>query len=98
MIVIDYSKKPNDCGNARNLCWFGIEGGKINYFKRGGWLLRGKGIEDYWTWINEFVAIRMSDGAIVSGDFEKTIIATDQAALDDFFNHFQYSEWDYDDI
>ncbi len=96
MIVIDYSKIENENGGARTILNGECDDGMVE-IKRGTWTLQAKVISDWYSWANYFVAIS-EDYGIVAGDFEETVIASSEAALDDFLKHFPYEEWDYADI
>lgn len=63
-----------------------------------GWLIHTEIQEDYYEWINEFCAIRLSDRAAVWGDFEDKVFASSQAAFDEFMQLFPPEVWDYWDI
>lgn len=95
MIVKDYS----DLGNfsARTLLFNDNEDAGPTIIKRGPWTLMTNVMYDWYVWANTFSAMD-EDGDIVAGNFEETVIATSQAALDDFLKYFPYTEWDYADI
>jgi hypothetical protein len=62
-----------------------------------GWTVEGEVHEDYYEWVNEFVATHPTYGR-VEGDFEVEVVAESQEALDHFLKHHHYDEWDYYDI
>lgn len=98
MIVIDYSKIENENGGARTLLFNECDIDRvIDEVKRGTWTLKAVTHYDWYSWVNQFVAIS-EDYGIVAGDFEETVIASSQEALDNFLKHFPYEEWDYADI
>lgn len=66
--------------------------------KEHGWIFHAEVHEDYYEWINEFCAIRLSDHAAVWGDFEDKVFASSQEAFDEFSKLFQPDLWDYGDI
>lgn len=61
-----------------------------------GWAINGKVWEDYFTWVNEFEAIK--NGKRVWGDFEKVVYCTSLEALEDFLENHKPDTWDYWDI
>lgn len=74
-----------------------VMGGTHTKTHPSGWTITGEVREDYYTWVNDFTATHPIHGA-VSGDFEKTVTATSEAALADFLAHHAPEEWDYYDI
>lgn len=62
-----------------------------------GWTICGEVHEDYFQWVNNFVATHNEYG-IVSGDFETQIYADSQEGYDHFRKWHPYEEWDYADI
>lgn len=68
--------------------------------ENGGWKIAGKVHEDYYEWINGFVAIKDNnyDPLMVCGDFEIEVWATSQEGYDDFIKHCPPDAWNYDDI
>lgn len=62
-----------------------------------GWTLVGEVREDYYQWINKFTAYHKELG-VVFGDFEHTVTASSQEALDHFMKHHPPQAWDYHDI
>ena len=62
-----------------------------------GWTITGEVHEDYYTWVNEFLATH-PDLGIVSGNFESDVYATSKTAYDDFIKHHPPEQWDYHDI
>jgi len=71
--------------------------------KCGGWIVIGQVHEDYYKWINGFVAIKYCeyDGDtcddMVCGDFEKEIYASSKEAYEDFIKNCPPTAWDYDE-
>ena len=64
--------------------------------KCGGWIVIGQAHEDYYEWINGFVAIKYCDD-MVCGDFEKEIYASSKEAYEDFIKNCPPTAWDYDE-
>lgn len=95
MIVKDYS----DLGRftARTISFNDFDEAGPVTIKRGPWTFIAVILNDWYVWANEFAAMN-DKGEIVAGDFEKTVIASSQEALDDFLKYFHVEEWDYDDI
>lgn len=62
-----------------------------------GWTISGIIKEDWFLWVNEFVAIHPQMG-FVCGDFEHEIVAVSQEAFDHFYKHHTPHGWDYGDI
>lgn len=65
-----------------------------------GWEIIGTVHEDYYEWINRFVAYKhdMYNEEIICGDFEETVYATSQKAYDEFIAKYPPEAWDYLDI
>ena len=65
-----------------------------------GWEIIGRVHEDYFEWINSFVAYNHKDWPYswVAGDFEEEVVASSQEAYDDFVSKYPPSAWDYWDI
>ena len=95
MILIKYSLNDphaNDYSTAVTL--------SVDYLGKhdDGWEIIGNVQEDYYTWVNSFVAYNHKTEEIISGDFEKEISATSSKAYDDFVSKYPPTEWDYGDI
>ena len=73
---------------------------KLEYLGRheSGWIIMGKICEDYFEWVNDFVAYNENTGEMVAGNFENYVIATSEETLNNFLEEFPYKEWDYGDI
>lgn len=63
-----------------------------------GWKIKGEIREDYYAWVNEFEAIHESNGWVVSGDFERSVTATNEEAFQHFWENHEPNDWDYSDI
>lgn len=66
--------------------------------KKHGWIFHTEICEDYYEWVSEFCAIRLSDNAAVWGDFNYEVYASSQEAYDEFIKLFPPEAWDYGDI
>jgi hypothetical protein len=62
-----------------------------------GWTITGTYREDYYTWVEHFMAIHPQLG-YVSGDFDDVIEASSHAAYDHFMAHHPPNHWDRGDI
>jgi hypothetical protein len=62
-----------------------------------GWTIIGEIREDYFTWVNEFLAHHPIHG-FVWGDFEDSVFADSKDGFDDFVKNHPPKEWDYGDI
>ena len=62
-----------------------------------GWTITGKIHEDYYTWVNDFVATHDVFGE-VSGNFEGEVRASSNEAFSDFWKRHKPKAWDYWDI
>ena len=91
MITVDYSHKTFD-SMARTL-----SPGNLGYHEDSWWTIEGEIHEDYYEWVNDFVATHPIYGKI-EGNFETEVTAKSQEALDHFLEHHHYEEWDYYDI
>lgn len=64
---------------------------------KDGWTIIGTVYEDYYEWVNEFVAFHPIFGK-VWGDFEDIIFADSNDGFEDFYKRHQPEAWDYGDI
>lgn len=96
MIIKDYSNSGNFTARTLRLGDYDGDAGPVT-IKRGPWTVLTTVSINWYQWANEFSAMN-EDGDIVAGDFENIVIASDQAALDDFLKYFQHVELDYGDI
>jgi hypothetical protein len=62
-----------------------------------GWTITGKISEDYYTWVNDFMAYN-PDFGWVEGNFEDKVYATSEEAFKHFWKNHQPQAWDYQDI
>ena len=62
-----------------------------------GWTITGELHEDYFVWVNEFLATHPTFGTI-KGDFEHEVTADSEEAFADFWKHHEPKAWDYMDI
>ena len=62
-----------------------------------GWTIHGEIVEDYYTWINAFVATHPKYGK-VWGDFEKIVFADSELGYLDFIQSHSPDHWDYQNI
>lgn len=62
-----------------------------------GWIIMGEIHEDYYAWVNKFVALHEYHG-IVCGDFESEIYASSEEGFKDFYDKHTPNAWDYGDI
>lgn len=81
---------PNN-GDARTL---GPSDLKTN---SSGWEIEGEVHEDYYKWVNHFVAYHPEYG-IVKGDYEDCIEAESKEAYEHFVKNHPPQIWDYGDI
>lgn len=66
-------------------------------FRRvNGWSMLGRVHEDYFYWIEEFVAFKGLD--MVFGNFLDKVFCTSLDELEDFLKNFEVERWDFDDI
>ena len=66
-------------------------------FRRvNGWSMLGKVHEDYFYWIEEFVAFKGLD--MVFGNFLDKVSCDSLDALEDFLKNFEVERWDFYDI
>lgn len=64
---------------------------------KDGWTISGVISEDYFYWVNDFVATHPDFGR-VWGNFESEVFASTEAAFQDFFEGHSPEAWDYWDI
>lgn len=62
-----------------------------------GWTISGCLHEDYFIWVEEFVAIHPTFG-IVSGDFMDEVYSSSEEAFAHFYKHHEPNAWDFADI
>jgi hypothetical protein len=91
MITIDYNHSSFD-SMARTL-----RPEDLGFHEESGWTIEGEIHEDYYEWVNDFVATHPVYGKI-EGNFEKEVTAECEIAHDHFVKHHPYNEWDYYDI
>lgn len=82
------SVDPKGCGTG---------GEKMIATHRSGWTIEGVLKEDWFTWVNEFVATHPRFGK-VTGDFMTKIKASSQEAFNHFWKHHEPNDWDPQDI
>lgn len=65
-----------------------------------GWEIVADVHEDYFEWVNEFVAYKHEgyNSAFVAGDFENVVVASSKNAYEEFLSLFPPEAWDYGDI
>lgn len=64
---------------------------------KDGWIISGAIYEDYFYWVNDFVAFHPTFGR-VAGNFEDKVEADSEEAYQDFFEKHTPESWDYHDI
>ena len=62
-----------------------------------GWTISAILHEDYFVWVNEFVAIHPKYGYL-HGDFEHEVVASSDKAFKRFVKSHPPESWDYEDI
>ena len=73
------------------------ESGEHTKTHPSGWTITGEIYEDYYKWVNDFVATHPQFGT-VRGNFEVDVDATSEAAFVHFWKHHEPMAWDYWDI
>lgn len=63
-----------------------------------GWVITGEIHEDYYEWVNDFVAHKIGTDEFVKGNFETEVTASSKEAYDEFVSKFPPEDWDYWDI
>lgn len=66
--------------------------------ERDGWVVAGEIHEDYYKWVNDFVATKVGTNMWVRGNFETIVTASSKKAYDEFIKLFPPIDWDYWDI
>jgi hypothetical protein len=74
-----------------------IEDGFSSRMHEDGWTISGEIYEDYYVWVNGFVASHPIYGKI-RGDFESSIFADNEEGYKDFMKNHAPTAWDYGDI
>ena len=94
MIVIKKDKLPPNPYGALTL--------SPDYLGRhdDGWEIIGCVHEDYYEWVNSFVAYNHNNysNEWVAGDFEDKVVASSKKAYDEFIKKYPPQAWDYGDI
>lgn len=94
MIIIKKDKLPKNPKGALTL--------SPDYLGKhdDGWEIIGHVYEDYFEWVNSFVAYKDKgcQREWVAGDFEDVVAASSQEAYDDFISKYPPEAWDYGDI
>ena len=64
-----------------------------------GWEIIGGIHEDYYEWINSFVAYKHEyPYGFVAGDFEDEVVASSEEVYQEFVKRYPPEAWDYGDI
>lgn len=67
-----------------------------------GWEIIGDICEDYFDWVNDFVAYKheqgVSQNSWVAGNFESGIFASSQEAYEEFIEKYPPEAWNYNDL
>lgn len=75
----------------------GAKSGVHTLSHESGWVVTGAITEDYYVWVNGFVAYHKHFG-FIAGDFEEEVFASSKEAFQDFWKHHEPQAWDYADI
>ena len=70
---------------------------EIGVLHEDGWTIYGTIHEDYYEWVNDFVAIHDYYG-YVFGNFEDEVFAKSEEAYRNFYENHKPNAWDYGDI
>ncbi len=62
-----------------------------------GWTIKGKIVEDYYYWVNDFEATHPVFGRVM-GNFEEALQCDSEEGLQDFVRNHPPQVWDYHDI
>ena len=89
-----YTLYPSEVSEG---CYTVNDGNVYTRTHKDGWTISGCITEDWFEWVNDFVATK-SDGSFVKGNFEDEIIASSIKAVKDFLKNHTPSAWDYWDI
>lgn len=65
---------------------------------KDGWIVIGEVHEDYFEWVNHFMAKHPGKGYVVFGDFENDVFANSKEAYEYFVECHPPHQWDYGDI
>lgn len=102
MIVKEFGKDFHSNGGALTLRQSEVtdteaESGTHTRTHESGWTITGKIYEDYYVWVNDFIATHPELGR-VEGNFEHEVRATSEKAFRHFWKHHEPEAWDYMDI
>ncbi len=75
----------------------GVDAGFHTRTHDSGWTISGEIHEDYYVWVNDFVATHPTFGR-VEGNFESLVFASSEESFQDFYHKHPPSPWDYGDI
>lgn len=70
----------------------------VGYNEDGKFTLYAYVHEDYYKWVNFFIAVFDDGRNYVVGDFEKTVVASNMKHYNIFMNNVDFKDWDYGDI
>ena len=93
---MSYTKKfhqPNNFQSWANT----LDPSDLGFHPESGWTIEGEVHEDYFEWVNDFVATHPKYGRI-EGNFETEVTARSKRAFDHFYANHPPKEWDYYDI
>ena len=104
-VVKTFGVDFNSSGGALTLESSHVRGDDLDYdgpglFSRthaSGWTIEGTVKEDYYEWVNGFMAVHPKLGK-VWGNFEEQVFADSEEAYQDFYEKHPPHAWDYDDI
>lgn len=74
-----------------------LDSGCVQKTNGSGWTVRGFISQDYYVWLNAFVAQHPVWG-VVFGNFESQVYASSEEGYAHFFEHHPPYAWDYRDI
>ena len=63
--------------------------------EHNGWVVAGEVHENYYRWVNDFIAIKIGTNMWVKGNFETIVEASNKEAYDEFVKLFPPVDWDY---
>lgn len=72
-------------------------GSEYSRTHESGWKIRGTISEDYYYWVNSFIATHPVYGQVI-GNFEEEVFATSLKGFRHFYKHHAPEIWDYMDI
>lgn len=95
---IDFTSKNGALTLSKDdICDIHIKNNIYMKTHKDGWTIIGELQEDYYEWVNDFIAIHPTLGR-VWGNFENKVYSDNIEGFNDFYQKHPPEDWDYNDI